>query len=236
MNNKSQRHTILAIAGFGDNASMYDGLAGTALAQDHKLIPLDLPGFGAPPLAEETSLAALAGFVAQKARETSADTIIAHSVASIIASLAARTPDCPLENIISLEGNLTAEDAYFSGLAADYDSPEEVQVAIAAKLDGLAQTRPVIARYRDEVAKADPDALWQLGCDAKAFSKHNHPGDALMASADVTYVYNPDNCPTATLDWLDKSDMKRILLKGASHWPSVTEPEMLAEAIERALG
>lgn len=226
---------MLAIAGFGDNASMYAPLAETAWAENHKLIPLDLPGFGAPPLAEETSLEALAGFVAQKARETGADTIIAHSVASIIASLAARRPDCPLENIISLEGNLTADDAYFSGLAANYDSPGAFRVAIAAKLEGLARTRPVIARYRDQVAKANPNALWQLGCDAKAYSKDNHPGDVLMASADVTYVYNPDNCPTATLDWLETSDMKRILLKGASHWPSVTEPEMLAEAIERML-
>ena len=120
---ETTRPTILFIAGFGDNASMFTGLRGTALEDAYRLLPLDLPGFGAPALRTQTTLQSLADFVAGKAKETGAEIIVAHSVASIIASLAAREPDCPITTILSLEGNITAEDAYFSGSAADYDDP-----------------------------------------------------------------------------------------------------------------
>ena len=48
------RPTILLIAGFGDNASMFAGLHETALADAYHLLPFDLPGFGSPTLDIET--------------------------------------------------------------------------------------------------------------------------------------------------------------------------------------
>lgn len=69
---REMKPVMLLIAGFGDNASMFDGLRDTALADRFDLRPLDLPGFGAPPPAAGATLSTLADFVARRATETRA--------------------------------------------------------------------------------------------------------------------------------------------------------------------
>ncbi len=221
---------VLCLAGFGDDASMFAGLLRTPLATEWHLVPTDLPGFGAPTAAGGTSLRSLAAFVLERAIDEGAEIVLAHSLASVVASIAAGMPTSPISRIFSLEGNLTAEDAYFSGTAADFDSPEAFRSAFLARLAERREDR-TIARYRSVVANADPVALWQLGTDARRFSDEQVPGDVLTSSARATYVYNPSNCPEATLAWLSESPMERIVLEGASHWVSVDQPERLSEAL-----
>jgi len=228
-------HTILCIAGFGDNASMFDRLLDMPLAQEHQLIALNLPGFGARTLRGETTLQSLAAFVADKARDRGATVVVAHSVASIIASLAATIPGSPLTTILSLEGNLTADDAYFSGTAASYDDPGTFHSAFVTRVADMGRKAPIMKRYRSAIAKADPRALWQLGCDAHRFSGEHVPGDVLAAAGDVTYFYNPENCPAASLEWLAAHPMKRVVLENASHWASVDCPQLLSARIIEAL-
>ncbi|WP_425090879.1 alpha/beta fold hydrolase [Tropicimonas sp. S265A] len=229
------RPAILLIAGFGDNASMFEGLSGTHLARTHRLFPTDLPGFGAPPLKSRTTLEALADVVAEKATEVGAEIIVAHSVASIIASLAAQRSDCPVRVILSLEGNITAEDAYFSGTAANYDDPARFRIEFLKRLDQMAKDDPIIARYHQSVSEADQRALWQLGTDARRFSSRHVPGDVLKSSCNVVYLYNPENCPETTLAWLDVNPIERIVLENATHWASVDQPELLADKLAEAL-
>ena len=208
---------------------MFAPLQDTALAQHYRLRPLDLPGFaGRPALPGPTTLEALAEVMHEIAVREDARTLVAHSVASIIASLAAGRSDSPVETIVSLEGNLTAEDAYFSGTAADYDDAESLKTAFLARLEEMAETQPVVRRYAETVQHADPRALWELGCDARRFSKTHIPGDVLSRAAEAIYLYNPNNCATASLAWLARSGMKAVVLEGASHWPSVDQPELLA--------
>lgn len=225
------RARILMIAGFGDNSSMYAPLLETPLAQSHDLIPLDLPGFGAPALDGETTLQALADYVNISAIKREADTIIAHSVASIIASLAAGTGGSPLKRIISLEGNLTAEDAYFSGRAAEFEDAASFRDWFLPRLAKQAEADPILGRYTREVAKADAQALWELGCDARRFSDEHHPGERLRDAAEATYIVNPQNCAEASMTWLGSSGLATVELPGASHWPTIDQPLAVAKTI-----
>lgn len=227
---------IVLVASFGDGASMFEPLFETELASHYRLVALDLPGFcGVPALEGPTTLARLADVVYDAALQEGARIVVAHSVASIIASLAARREPKIVDRIISLEGNLTAEDAYFSGTAADYPDPGAFRKAILARLDELSKEQPVFGRWRALVAQADPRALWELGCDARCFSEDHVPGDVLSEAAEVCYLYNPDNCPDTTLEWLDRNPMPRIVMEGASHWKSVEQPQLLSEMVLRAL-
>lgn len=226
------RPIVVCIAGFGDNSSMFDGLRITAEADRIDFVPVDLPGFGTDSQAE-TNLEAMAGFVLNVCRERGARTLMAHSVASIIASLAAEKSQGDIENIVSLEGNLTADDAYFSGTAADFDNPIKFQAAFLERLSG--NDGPIIAAYRDRVALADANALWKLGCDARKFSTKHSPGDLLMRSARILYLHNPKNCPEASIAWLEKSGLENTLLEGASHWPTVDQPDRVAALTEQFL-
>jgi len=219
------------IAGFGDNASMYAPLHATPLAQQHSLIALNLPGFGAPALDGESTLAALGEFVADEAARQEADTIIAHSVASIIATLAAERDGSWITRIISIEGNLTAKDAYFSGRAAEHDGAETFREWFLPRIERKSENDPILLRYAQEVAKADPKALWELGCDARRFSDAHHPGERLNAAAEAIYIFNRENCAQSSMHWLEKSDMRRVELPGASHWPTVDHPAATAARI-----
>ncbi len=224
------------IAGFGDNASMFEPLLSTELANRCELVPLDLPGFGAPALSDATSLAALGDWVADEARTRAAEAVMAHSVASIIASMAAGADGSPIERIISLEGNLTAEDAYFSGRAAEFDDPQSFRNWFLPRLATKAESDPILARYVQAVELADPKALWELGCDAHRFSQAEHPGEWLQRTAKVTYVVNRANCADASMQWLDQSGLDVVELPNASHWPTVDQPEQLAGRLMDNLG
>ena len=229
---------IVTVSGFGDNGTMYDGLAHTALADDYLLVVTDLPGCGdAKPDRETLSLDRCAELIANVIAEHDAGVIVGHSLGSIIASLAAARTQPQVHTVISIEGNLTPEDAYFSGSAAQYATPEEFRVAFLLRLDDLARESEVVRRYRAEVARADPRSLWELGCDAHRFSASNSAGDVLMASAPrIHYLYNPDNAPAETNAWLDAHpDLPRTLLPGASHWAMVDEPDRLAGVILQSL-
>jgi len=232
MGSQENKPVLILLAGFGDGGAMFAALKDTVLAQHYRLLPLDLPGFaGTPPLQGPTSLEALAEVVHEVAVREDARVLVAHSVASIIASLAAKRADSPVETIVSLEGNLTAEDAYFSGTAADYDDAESFKTAFLARLDEMAETQPVVRRYAETVRQAEPRALWELGCDARRFSETHIPGDVLSRAAEAIYLYNPDNCAPTSVAWLARSAMKAVILDGASHWPSVDQPELLAAKI-----
>ena len=237
MGAEENKPVLILLAGFGDGGEMFAPLTDTVLAQRFRLLPLDLPGFaGAPALPGPTTLEALAEVVHEVAVREDARVLVAHSVASIIASLAAGRADSPVETIISLEGNLTAEDAYFSGTAADYDDAEAFKTAFLARLDEMAETQPVVRRYAETVQRADPQALWELGCDARRFSETHIPGEVLRRAVDAIYLYNPDNCAPTSLAWLARSAMKAVILEGASHWPSVDQPQILAQRMLEALG
>ena len=226
---------MICIAGFGDNGSMYHPLLTTDLAGRLDIVALDLPGFGKPAGQAATSLKSLADVVDAEARNRGAEVVLAHSVASVIASIAASKPDSPIRTIVSLEGNLTEEDAYFSGSAADFDSADSFRNAFLKRLDVLAVEQPIIGRYRSEVAKADPTALWQLGCDARRYSVENIPGDNLIKSADVVYLYNPANLPKTSLEWLDSNEVRQVQLDNASHWVSIDQPDRLTEVLTAEL-
>ncbi len=223
--------TMVCIAGFGDNGSMFRPLLTADLANRITILPLDLPGFGKAPLQGETTLESLAQVVDTEVRALGAEVVLAHSVASIIASLAASNTDSPIRTLFSLEGNLTAEDAYFSGSAADHSSAESFRAAFLQRLDELAEDQQIVARYRVEVAKADPLALWQLGCDAHRFSEQHVPGEILVKSAETVYFYNPANLPKTSLDWLISHDVRRVCLDNATHWASVDQSAQLAEKL-----
>jgi pimeloyl-ACP methyl ester carboxylesterase len=225
------RPSVVCIAGFGDNSRMFDALTRTDVAKRVCFIPLDLPGFGSDAL-DNTNLETLADFVLTKCRELEVKSLMAHSVASIIASLAAEQSNGDIQRIISLEGNLTADDAYFSGMAADFDNAIEFKEAFLQRLLGN-DNDAIISGYRRRVMQANPQALWDLGCDARRFSTSHSPGDVLSRAARTFYLHNPKNCPEASIRWLANNEMKNFIMENASHWPTVDQPEVVAGLTER---
>jgi pimeloyl-ACP methyl ester carboxylesterase len=150
------------------------------------------------------------------------------------ASLAALRAGSPIDTILSLEGNLTADDAYFSGMAAAFANAAEFRTAFLTRLAELAQADANVERYRAAVESADAQALWELGVNAHEFSAAQTPGDILALAPAVAYFYNPANMSAASLTWLAQSDLERVPLPYATHWKCVDQPELLAERMIEA--
>jgi pimeloyl-ACP methyl ester carboxylesterase len=228
----SERPGMLCLAGFGDNSQIFENLRGTDLGNSYRLLPTDLPGFGSKPALATTTLSALADFVFGRAQSFGARFIMAHSVASIIAKMVAERSEGFIKKIYSLEGNLTAADAYFSGTAAQYDDADEFKSSFLARLAKMPQwAEQNLQRYSSAVQASDTLALWQLGCDAFRFSQENHPGERLQAAVQCHYICNPANCPPQTLNWLAQSAMSRTVINDASHWAPIDRPQAVARAV-----
>ena len=225
--------TILLVAGFGDGPSMFDSLFDTQLSEHFELYPVHLPGFaGTAKNLETSNIHELARFVNDVAVRNNATIIIAHSVASVIGGEAAAIKGSPMRTHIALEGNLTPQDAYFSGTAADYDTAQLFIDGFLTRIATMAENDQVLQRYHDVVAMSDPEALWELGLDARRFSNIHHPGDRLLQNvARLIYVYNPANCAQSSLAWLDKQEFEKVHIKNASHWPTIDKPLELSERL-----
>lgn len=227
---------IVCLHGFADSGDMFRPLFDTELADRYRLLAVDLPGFGASPGRESVGTIsehaeALAALL-DKAAPDGRIGLVGHSVASPIAvETVARLAKPPL-GLVSIEGNLTAEDAYFSGLAADYESPSAFKAAFLERVWEMARTQPILRRYHAGAVMADARAMWHLGRDAKRVSVGDRPGQALAAvSVPILYYWSPDNTAEATRDWIAASGIANRQFSGSSHWPSVDQPEDTAEVI-----
>ncbi|MDJ0960783.1 MAG: alpha/beta hydrolase [Acidimicrobiia bacterium] len=228
---------IVFVAGFGDHGGMFEALGDTVLGERYTILGVDLPGTGlSKPWAQRLTLQVAGELIAEVVHQEEATIIVGHSVGSVVASLAALTPDSSIRTVLSIEGNLTPADAYFSGSAAEYESAAAFRAAFLARLDEMAVDSPSVQRYREQVAAADPRSIWELGCDVAEWSRAQQPGDVLVRSADrVRYLFNPDNTPAESLDWLRDNEIVSIRLDGAGHWMAVDEPDLMAQKLLEAI-
>lgn len=227
---------ILFLHGFGDSGTMFTPLFATSLAKHHRLIAADLPGFGATPWQSGlTSIAHYGHAAAELAHVLARGSqigLVGHSIASPIALAAARAlgPDC--NGFFSIEGNLTPDDAYFSGQAADYSDADTFKQAMLAGIWARAQEMAILQRYYAELVHADPQAMWRLGCDARRLSSDDTFGREFAALATrKLYYWSRDNTPASTIAWLEASDLPQLEFFHASHWPSVDAPGATAAAL-----
>jgi pimeloyl-ACP methyl ester carboxylesterase len=172
--------TLILLHAFADNGLAFTPLFATPLADRCRLVAVDLAGFGAsPPRDSVRTIAAHAEavvtLVASLPTRGPAG-LVAHSVASMIAVEAARRLGAGLAGLFSIEGNLTAEDAYLSERAANFDDADSFKQHFVDDIWTMAQNHPVVRRYFATAVLADPVAMWQLGCDARHRSVGDGPG------------------------------------------------------------
>ena len=120
---------IWCLPGFADSGAAFSALHCTEFANSNRIITPDLPGFGASPLNNHTcTIKAYVATLLELISELTPNIkigFIGHSVGSIIAVEAASILGDRCIGVFSIEGNLTEEDAYFSGQAVNFEQPQE---------------------------------------------------------------------------------------------------------------
>lgn len=227
--------TLLFIHALADCGLAFTPLFETALADSFRLIAVDLPGFGASPLRHDVlTIAQHADAVVALARSMSSAGpigLVGHSVGSMIAVESARRLGNQFGGLFSIEGNLMAEDAYFSGRAADFEDPHAFKQRFLDDLWNMALAQPILRRFHGTATMADPIAMWSLGRDARRLSVGDAPGQAYLRVRPSLYYWSPRNTADNTRGWIVRSGAAHDQFSG-SHWPTVDQPAVAAQAIQ----
>jgi pimeloyl-ACP methyl ester carboxylesterase len=227
--------TLLLLHAFADCGLTFVPLFDTPLAEHYRLVAVDLAGFGASPRQDDVlTIAQHAQTIAALARSLGAAGsigLVAHSVGAMIAVEAAPRLGDLFGGLFSIEGNLTGEDAYFSGRAADFDDAFLFKERFLDDIWNMAQTRNIMRRFFASAVLADPIAMWQLGRDARRMSTGDAPGQAYRRVHPSRYYWSPANTAETTRQWIAKSDLDQQQFANASHWPFVDQPDETARSI-----
>jgi pimeloyl-ACP methyl ester carboxylesterase len=225
---------VWCLHAFGDSHLAFREAFAQPLAHDCRVLLLDLPGHGASPprpdgLTINTASTLLAELVSQYSERRQL-VLVAHSMAALIATRLAREL-AQVRMVVSVEGNLTPADAYFSAQAAAYDDPQTFSAHLRQQIDRLAVEDDRVRRYVCSLAFADPFTLWTLGRSVAACAA---PG---LEYADLScasmYYWDPEGAAASAQPFLASRGLRHRPLGGLGHWPMVSDPDAFYAALRQ---
>jgi pimeloyl-ACP methyl ester carboxylesterase len=227
--------TLILLHAFADCGLAFTPLFATPLADRFRLVAPDLAGFGVSPPGHNVRAIAdhadTVGALVASLPMPGPVGLVAHSVASMIAVEAVPRLGTQFAGLFSIEGNLTAEDAYFSGRAADFADPFTFKLRFLDDLWTMAQEQLELRRYFAGAMLADATAMWELGRDARRRSIDDRSGQAYRRIRPSLYYWSPATTLESTQRWIAQSGIEQRQFTDASHWPMVDRPEDTAGAI-----
>jgi pimeloyl-ACP methyl ester carboxylesterase len=235
----SARPALWLVHALGDSRACFDELLRTRLASELALRAPDWPGAGDEPVDRAVAdLEGLADWLARTiARETPDGPIglVGHSLGAAVAVKVARRVG-RVVGLVSIEGNLTPADGYFSGRAASFARPEAFRDDLRERVRALAEAAPAeqrapLRRYQAALERADAETIWSVGRSAHAVGRRGLLGAEYRAlTVPTSYLWSPTTTPTATQHYLRKHALRNAMRPGG-HWPMIERPEETAAVL-----
>ncbi len=229
--------TLFFIHAFGDSGRCYESVVSQPCLQRYRLIVVDLWGFGASPRRTDVRTvgdysSALERVIVETCRNQTVG-LIGHSIAgSMAVQIGARNEEL-VSGVFSIEGNLTADDAMFTGRAANFDNAHAFKEKFLAEVWEMGKDSDELRHYYAGSRIADEQAMWHLGRDAKEVSAQDVLGDAFRAlPVPKLYYWSPVTTPENTQRWIRQAGIPNQTYVGAGHWPMVSKPNTTAKAID----
>ena len=225
---------IWCLPGFADSGAAFSALHQTEFAKSAQVITPDLPGFGSSPINNhactiDTYVATLLKLIDNLTPNAKIG-FIGHSVGSIIAVEAALHLGDRCQGVFSIEGNLTKNDAYFSGQAVNFDTPQEFKKLFTDKIWIKGESNKIFRAYFSSLKQADATAMWRFGQDVNQYSNGDLPGKKVMElNCPFLYFWCSDNTPIASQKFLDSNKINNTQITGTSHWPMIDASELTAK-------
>lgn len=224
------------IHAFSDSGLSFQPLLTTSLVTEFALLVPDLPGFGVSPRRlDAASLGGMADVLSDLIRHRTpvgAIGLVGHSLGAAIAVQVAQRLGELVRALVSIEGNLTEADAYFSGRAAEYSDPNLFKQQFAESIWHMAGDSLALRHYFGSLVFADADTMWRLGRNARYASRNDALGSAYRALAcPKLYYWSEATSPEPTRRYLGEHPVPNQRYTGSSHWPMIDIPNEVARTI-----
>lgn len=228
------------IHGFGDSGLAWAEAFATGLAQKYNLFVPDMPGFGVSPFAPNcTTIEAQAHKLVQIIEKVSSATpiaIVAHSIGGLIATRLCRQLGSRVAGYVSVEGNLTEADSYFSGKVLQYQNPRVFHQAFKQEIFAKADASDAYRRYYNSLSFAQPEALVGWGTSSVPHVKNNACGKDFKAlTCPKVYLWGSQDTPPETQAFIHQQNIPNKQFEDAGHWHMIENPERFYNFVENIL-
>jgi len=223
---------VLCVHGFADDGTVFTPLGTTGAPLS--LAAIDLPGFGASPAVPTPGVEALAAALSYVAASLSDRPVglMAHSMGAAVAVTAAERAPGRFGALLSLEGNLTAADAWLSGRATRHDDPHEFHRVFCDAVWRRAAQDHGRRRVACATFAADAGTLWALGRDVAA--RGDGPGRAYAAlGLPRLYAFDRASTPAETVHFLEAQGLAAHAFEGVGHMAPFDAPLEVAAIATR---
>jgi len=220
---------------FGDSHLCFRESFASGLAELARVFVFDPPGHGASPaLPQGLTIEGAARLWRDLVARLSAGravVLVGHSMAGIIATSTAQLMRHSPVLVVSIEGNLTRQDAYFTGLAAQFDRPQAFHAAFRSSILRRARRDETMRRFVSSLEFADPLTLWTLG---RSVHDYDDPGAGFrrLECPKIHYWDAATTSKSAQL-YLTRHRIPQRRLDGLGHWPMVKSPHTFYAAVEQ---
>ena len=200
------------------------------------MIAVDLWGFGSSPArADVRTFADFSNALEKlvlKVRSGKPVGLVGHSIAGSMATDIAHRLGERVSGVFSIEGNLTADDAMFTGKASNFDNPLAFKQSFLDEIWNLGEDDQALRHYYAGVRMSDPETMWYLGRDTGRVSVDDKLGEAFRAlSQPSLYYWSKQSTPKKTQDWIAQSGIPNEVYGSAGHWPMIDQPSVMAHRI-----
>lgn len=221
----------------GDSNLTYRQAFDSVLLECARAFVYDPPGHGAsPPIPEGLTVESAARLWCSLIRRFSRSrhvVLVGHSMAGVIASRTAHLLRKAPAMVIGVEANLTPADAYFTGLAAQFDDPAKFRACLRLRVEQMARSDVGARLFACSLEFADALTLWTL---ARSVLVEGDPGAAFRRlRCPKLHYWDATGASRDTRDYIDRHRIPNRMLTGMGHWPMSTAADEFYGAIATEL-
>jgi hypothetical protein len=150
-------------------------------------------------------------------------------MAGIIVIRTANRLQRPPALVIGVEANRTRADAYFTGLAAQFDEPAAFYAEFRARILRMSRRDAVVHPFACSLEFADPMTLWTLG---RSVFAQKDPGAAFRRlRCSKIHYWDTTGVSQETRDDVARHELPIRTLPHLGHWPMMKAPSEFYDAI-----
>ncbi len=228
---------IWLIHPFGESGLCYSEVFKSKLVENYNIFIPDLPGFGVTPnygnpLTVDGLFEKLKQLI-ENISKTDNLHIVAHSVSGILGTRLSKYLREKIKLYISVEGNLTTADSYYSSLPIHHDKDEFYKIFTNSVFENV-KSRDDFKRYSASIQFANIDSLYEWGKSTKDYIKDNLPGKEFMElECPKIYIWGDKDTPKETQEFIAENNIPNVFLKSIGHWPMIEIPEQFYDLVSK---